>query len=1025
MRCFLGVEKAILIDVIVPVYAGEAFVRRCLESVLAAGGTDHELVVVDDCSPEPALSAWLDELAEMGRISLLRNETNRGFVGSVNRALMLHPDRDVVLLNSDTEVAGNWLSRLARCAAEHPDAGTLTPFSNNATICSYPYEGWTGEVPGNLGLAALDAVFARTLPGVVADLPTGVGFCMFVRRACLTGIGLLNEAAFGKGYGEENDLCRRVAKAGWRNLLCADVFVYHKGGVSFGAEREALMDMGAAALRELHPEYEALVRDFIVADPLRPLRDEVDRARRALGGAEAAALQAERAAEPVRGVLPPMSPRVRRSYAGIERCPAGSQPLPLVDARPVWLHLLHGWGGGTERWVRDMAVADKRARHLCLRSRTGRNDAAVRLELLEPGVSETVLLAWDLDEPIGFCAVSHAGWRAVFEEVLGACGVQVLVVSSLIGHSLEVFDSGRPTLWVMHDLFPFCPALFGWYDNACSVCDGGRLARCFEGNRLNVFWHQAQPEAWQHVREAFAEKLISRDVRVVAPSMSVFERYRALLPEAAKPPRHFVPHGLALCPPPLVRRDMPEAGKGGGRLRVVVPGRLSPHKGLALVRELLPALVDFADVLLLGCGEAGQAFGHLPHVRVVVEYEPRQMAAHVAAFGAHCALLPSVLPESFSYTLSEMQALAVPTVATGLGAFAERIEDGVTGWLVPPRGQPILETLRMLAAEPQRLTCAAAVLRNRPVRTAAQMAADYHALLPEPEAGRGGQALMWQALAAVGEARAWLDFRTNELDELHRAWGAADRGLCGRIEALERALVEAHDEAEVLRRRLLQAEGEAAALRASTSWRLTAPLRALRHALSRQQGAKLGRAGRVALADGAVAFSEGLVEGGARGAWQGRWAAALGKGDGAQQVRTALRHTCRDALGVPDAARLVVGMGSGEADGGLLDFARVAESVAAARNGVVFLWLSPAASSLNDAACEELRLPLAGRHLFLRDCVEFERWLLAADVYFSCPEPDRRDEGVWEAEACGLPVYVRSAGACACDVEALLAALVL
>lgn len=333
-----------MIDVIVPVYAGEAFVRRCLEAVFAGGGAAHELVVVDDHSPEPALSAWLDELAAAGRITLLRNGRNLGFTGSVNRALAMHPERDVVLLNSDTEVAGDWLARLLRCAAAYPDAGTITPFSNNATICSYPFEGWTGELPGTLGLAGLDALFARTLPGVAADLPTGVGFCMFLRRACLDRVGVLDEAAFGRGYGEENDLCRRAAKAGWRNLLCADVFVYHKGGVSFGPGREALMAAGAAALRRLHPEYDGLVRAFIAADPLRPLRDAVDAARVALGGAEEAALRAERAAEPARGALPPMAPRVLRSYAGMERCPAGAAPLPAADERPVWLHLLHGWG---------------------------------------------------------------------------------------------------------------------------------------------------------------------------------------------------------------------------------------------------------------------------------------------------------------------------------------------------------------------------------------------------------------------------------------------------------------------------------------------------------------------------------------------------------------------------------------------------------------------------------------------------------------------------------------------------------
>ena len=145
-----------------------------------------------------------------------------------------------MLLNSDTEVANDWLDRLLRAAYAYPDVGTVTPFSNNATICSYPFEGWTGGVPGSLGLAELDRLFASTNAGRTVDLPTAVGFCMCIRRACLERIGPFDAERFGRGYGEENDFCMRAAGAGWRNVLAGDVFVYHEGAVSFSGERLAL-----------------------------------------------------------------------------------------------------------------------------------------------------------------------------------------------------------------------------------------------------------------------------------------------------------------------------------------------------------------------------------------------------------------------------------------------------------------------------------------------------------------------------------------------------------------------------------------------------------------------------------------------------------------------------------------------------------------------------------------------------------------------------------------------------------------
>lgn len=286
------------IDVIVPVFRGLEETRSCLESVLAAAVcVPFELVVVDDCSPEPAVVQFIDALAASGRITLLRNETNLGFVASVNRAMALHPTRDVVLLNSDAEVANDWLDRLNRTAYSEPDIGTLTPFSNNATICSYPFEDWGGRLPGTLGLAELDRLIASTLSGECPEIPTGVGFCLYLRRDCLDAVGLFDEANFGRGYGEESDFCMRAKALGWRSVLAADVFVLHAGSVSFGDEREERVRQAEPVIAALHPDYARIVAAFLLKDPLRIHRQRISLARAGLGGAEAVAVVEEVFAE--------------------------------------------------------------------------------------------------------------------------------------------------------------------------------------------------------------------------------------------------------------------------------------------------------------------------------------------------------------------------------------------------------------------------------------------------------------------------------------------------------------------------------------------------------------------------------------------------------------------------------------------------------------------------------------------------------------------------------------------------------
>lgn len=272
-------RKSDVIDVLVPVYRGLAETRRCIESILGSRqDRAFELIVVDDASPEPELVVYLDKLAATGVVTLLRNASNLGFVQSVNRGMSHHPGRDVVLLNSDTMVANDWLDRLRDCAYSAPNIGTVTPFSNNATICSYPVFCEDNALPAGIELGELDRIFKRVNHGKSVVIPTAVGFCMYIRRACLDQAGLFDAERFGKGYGEENDFSLRAAHLGWLNVLCADTYVYHVGGVSFQGEQKAHQAKAAKALLALHPEYDELVHRFIVADPVQPFRLAIDAA---------------------------------------------------------------------------------------------------------------------------------------------------------------------------------------------------------------------------------------------------------------------------------------------------------------------------------------------------------------------------------------------------------------------------------------------------------------------------------------------------------------------------------------------------------------------------------------------------------------------------------------------------------------------------------------------------------------------------------------------------------------------------
>lgn len=271
------------IDVVVPIYDAREHVVACIESVLRHARGDWRLVLVDDASRDPELIAWLDRIARRRRVVLLRHSENCGFVASANRGFEHARGRDVVLLNSDTVVTAGFLGRLAACAYATPDTGLVSPFTNNGTICSLPRFAVPNPIPPELGADGMAELVRRASRRLRPELVTAVGFCMYVRSEVLERVGGFDEASFGRGYGEENDLSLRARAAGFRIRLCDDLFIAHAGNASFGAESAAGEHRGNATMQRLHPGYHEEVQRFLREDPLAAAREPILRALAALG----------------------------------------------------------------------------------------------------------------------------------------------------------------------------------------------------------------------------------------------------------------------------------------------------------------------------------------------------------------------------------------------------------------------------------------------------------------------------------------------------------------------------------------------------------------------------------------------------------------------------------------------------------------------------------------------------------------------------------------------------------------------
>jgi len=269
-----------IVDVILPIYDGLEETVACIEHYYKAKNkTKAELIAIIDGSPNPGLITAVKALHEKYKFTLLENEQNKGFVYTVNRGMQLHPDRDVVLLNSDTEVYNNWLDKMYAAAQANPQVGTITPLSNNAEICSYPLSGAVKEKLDDISWAELDKLCAQVNSKKTIEIPTGVGFCMYVTREALNSAGYFNEELWHKGYAEENDFCMKAYYNGYKNLLLTDTFVYHAGGVSFGADKLEMVNKNLGKLNEVHPGYDFVIQRYVKANRDKYLWANLDIAR--------------------------------------------------------------------------------------------------------------------------------------------------------------------------------------------------------------------------------------------------------------------------------------------------------------------------------------------------------------------------------------------------------------------------------------------------------------------------------------------------------------------------------------------------------------------------------------------------------------------------------------------------------------------------------------------------------------------------------------------------------------------------
>ena len=607
------------VDVLIPIYKGIEITETCIRSVLAAMRPQDRLILVADCPPETGMSSMLDGFRWYDNVVLLWNEVNRGFVGSVNRGLAYSRVNDVLLLNSDTRLFAGGLDEMRRVLHGAGNIGTVTALSNNATIFSYPHPALPTERLRDIDWSEVAQIASDAATGLTVDVPTGHGFCMLIRREVLDRLGGLNET-FGRGYGEENELCLRATDLGFRHVAALGVFVEHRESVSFGDDKDELIFANLPKLERMYPEYTPLIMSFEAADPLRVARWPIDIAR------------------------------LRAAH----------------EAGTRFVLVVYNWlGGGTRRALQDISVA------VGYENRAEIHLHNTRLGTVELDCASLRLRATFLDAD----GYELAG-------VLDAAGIDLVIIHQLLGFGPGIIDTldrwsrGRRAIAYVHDFYPICPrvTLINAVDSYCGVQPADVCNRCIaisgahEASRLDML------TATEH--RALFSRVLSGMHAVIAPSEDAARHVQRAFPELVV---SAIPHPEFVGA--VVPADRPRDAHAIALLGGIGPHK-GADKLLELAR--LAALTNpDLHFHVIGHTSLDDAFAKLSNVTVTGKYKPDELPALVTASRATIALFLHVWPETYSYTLSEAVSAGLLPVVPDIGAPAERVRAAGWGRVFP------------------------------------------------------------------------------------------------------------------------------------------------------------------------------------------------------------------------------------------------------------------------------------------------------------------------------------------------------
>lgn len=219
-----------LVSIIILTYQkGLPHIKKCLSSLLKVKYRLIEVIVVDNSSTDETVNEVLSIKHKVLSIKLIQNKKNLGFAKGNNQGAKIAKGEYILLLNNDTVVTKNFLSKLVDDLEKDKTIGVVQPkirqlLSKNKLDACASYLTNTGFLY-HYGYSQNqnDKKFNKKI-----YMYSAKGACFLTRKSLVEKIGLFDEDYFA--YFEETDFCHRVWLSGSKVLYEPSAEIYHLGG---------------------------------------------------------------------------------------------------------------------------------------------------------------------------------------------------------------------------------------------------------------------------------------------------------------------------------------------------------------------------------------------------------------------------------------------------------------------------------------------------------------------------------------------------------------------------------------------------------------------------------------------------------------------------------------------------------------------------------------------------------------------------------------------------------------------------